>query len=198
MQETWKPVEGHESYEVSDLGRVRSFKGLGPKPARLTEPKAIQPASHTGGYLQLIVSDRGVKCRWYLHRLVLETFLGPIPEGMDVCHNNGIRTDNRLSNLRWATRKENLADTHKHGTHQYGEAHGRHKLSDADVSDIQASFGLVSAVEVADIYGVHRNHVWSIWRGAKRAYATPKRLIPSLSQQKASRAAGSLIDRTLG
>src|SRR5262249_16947286 len=42
--------------------------------------------------------------------LVLVVFIGPRPEGMEVCHENGIRTDNRLANLRWGTRKSNHLD----------------------------------------------------------------------------------------
>lgn len=42
-----------------------------------------------------------------IHQIVLEAFCGPCPDGMEVLHGNGIRTDNRLSNLRYGTRSEN-------------------------------------------------------------------------------------------
>ena len=53
----------------------------------------------------------------YIHRLVLEAFVGPCPEGMETCHNNGVRTDNRLENLRWDTSSANNDDIVKHGRH---------------------------------------------------------------------------------
>jgi hypothetical protein len=44
---------------------------------------------------------------FYVHILVLEAFVSPRPPGMETCHRNGDRKDNRLSNLRWCTHKEN-------------------------------------------------------------------------------------------
>ena len=54
-----------------------------------------------------------------IHQIVLEAFCGPCPDGMEVLHGNGIRTDNRLSNLRYGTRSENNADSIRHGTHPH-------------------------------------------------------------------------------
>ena len=52
-----------------------------------------------------------------MHRLVLAAFVGPLPEGKEVCHNNGNPGDNRLENLRYGTKSENNLDRVKHGTH---------------------------------------------------------------------------------
>jgi hypothetical protein len=46
-------------------------------------------------------------------------FVGPAPEGMEGCHYNGDPTDNRLENLRWDTRKANVADAIRHGTFSF-------------------------------------------------------------------------------
>ena len=51
----------------------------------------------------------------YIHRLVLEAFVGPQPNGMECRHLNGARDDNRLSNLAWGTYAENNADRLRHG-----------------------------------------------------------------------------------
>lgn len=55
-----------------------------------------------------------------VHTLVLITFVGPKPEGMQCCHGNGIRFDCRLENLRWDTQAANEADKIIHGTHRKG------------------------------------------------------------------------------
>lgn len=51
-----------------------------------------------------------------VHRLILETFVGPRPDGMEACHYNGVRTDNRLENLRWDTPSNNQKDRLQYGT----------------------------------------------------------------------------------
>lgn len=53
-----------------------------------------------------------------VHRVVLETFVGLRPDGMECCHGNGVRSDNRLENLRWDTHEANEADKVRHGTRQ--------------------------------------------------------------------------------
>ncbi len=53
----------------------------------------------------------------FAHRAVLLAFVGPCPEGMEACHNNGDPLDNRVENLRWDTRSNNTLDKVAHGTH---------------------------------------------------------------------------------
>ena len=104
--EIWLPAVGWEgSYQVSSMGRVRS----------LISGKILRPGRASSHYLT--VSLRG-KTRT-VHRLVIESFTGPCPEGMECCHVNGDRLDNRACNLRWDTRTENNRDLLRHGTHHY-------------------------------------------------------------------------------
>lgn len=51
---------------------------------------------------------------YYVHDMVLAAFVGPKPAGLEVCHWNGIRGDNRLDNLRYDTRKANAQDRERH------------------------------------------------------------------------------------
>lgn len=73
--------------------------------------------------------------------LVLEAFVGPRPEGMFACHNNGDKTDDRLENLRWDTPRNNNLDAIKHGTGKNyahkGEDNGMAKLTQEQVLEIQ-------------------------------------------------------------
>jgi hypothetical protein len=52
-----------------------------------------------------------------VHRLVLDAFVGPCPDGMECRHLNGVKADCRLSNLAWGTRKENIEDRVRHANH---------------------------------------------------------------------------------
>ncbi|QWY84286.1 HNH endonuclease [Gordonia phage Jalammah] len=69
------------------------------------------------GHLKTSLRKNGDSRVSLIHRLVMGAFVGPCPEGMEVCHRNGIGTDNRLSNLRYGTRSENAIDQVCHGVH---------------------------------------------------------------------------------
>ncbi len=104
--ERWKPVVGFECFDVSDLGRVRSPSG-----------RILTARIGTGGYPMVTLNINGRKGTRRVHRLVLESFIGPAPEGTFGCHADGSPENNRLSNLRWDTQANNLRDVVSHGRH---------------------------------------------------------------------------------
>lgn len=109
-EETWKPVVGFPGYEVSDYGRVRSWLNTGGYGHR-AEPKIRKVTAHkNGGHLWLALRSGGKYQYRFVHRLVLEAFVGPCPTGQEGCHRDDDPTNNHLSNLRWDTRPGNLAD----------------------------------------------------------------------------------------
>lgn len=136
--ENWKPIKGYEGlYEVSSLGRVRSLDRLNSRghsiAGRVLSPGPCGPDL---AYRMVRLSKGGVARACAVHRLVLETFRGPCPEGMEACHGNGNGADNRLENLRWDTSKRNKADKRAHGTVPVGERHHNAKLTELDVRRI--------------------------------------------------------------
>lgn len=105
--ERWLPVVGNPKYEISDLGRVRSLIGT---------PKLKNPTRDRGGYLRVNLSYEGGDRKLRLvHHLVLEAFVGPRPEGQETRHLNGDRTKNKLTNICWGTKEEQMADRKLHG-----------------------------------------------------------------------------------
>ena len=154
MQEVWKAVPGYEGrYEVSDLGRVRSLdravicmgeiKG---SYVSLRKGRVLRPGPSNYGHLSVVLG-RG-KTRM-VHELVLRAFVGDPPDKHECCHNNGVSTDNRLSNLRWGTRSENNVDAVKHGT--------RGKLTAGQVVQIRIRLKTCrhgEQTEIAKEYGV--------------------------------------------
>jgi len=80
----------------------------------------------------------------FVHRLVLEAFVGPCPPGMVACHRNDDASDNRLENLRWDTHKGNAADAVRNGRYRIGPAHHA----------VRATESLVKAIRRADRIGV--------------------------------------------
>lgn len=106
-QEIWKPIPGYPDYEVSDWGRVRSYKGLG-------RPRILKPFINKEGYTIFSLSSPGQPKSIGLHRLLMMAFVGPCPEGQEVCHNDGNPANNRLDNLRYDTHAENKRDAVLH------------------------------------------------------------------------------------
>jgi len=94
--ERWNWIDGYDNYEVSSLGRVRSRRFLKP--------------TNNNGYPAVNLSRNGAQKMYFVHVLVAEAFHGPRPEGMDCCHLNGDKTDNRVENLQWNTRSKNIKD----------------------------------------------------------------------------------------
>ena len=120
-QEQWRQVPGFEgSYEVSDAGQVRSLDRqvvTRTGGTRNIQGKTLSPAKTSRGYVTVgLFKDGQVTVRG-VHRIVLEAFVGPCPEGMEACHGNDIGTDNRLENLRWGTHLENVRDIAKNNGH---------------------------------------------------------------------------------
>lgn len=117
MDERWLAIPGYEGiYEVSDAGRVRGLNRITPS-GRRWRGRLMKSATDRRGYPSVMLFDTKFK-RFSVHCLVLAAFVGPRPIGMEGCHNNGVRTDNRVGNLRWDTRRNNHLDKQRHGTHK--------------------------------------------------------------------------------
>lgn len=105
ITEEWRPLAGYNGkYEVSSLGVVRSYY-TNPCTKRTTLI-TLKPGANKSGHLFLYLG-RGNK--QYVHRLVLETFIGPCPPGLECLHADDVPSHNWKNNLSWGTRKENVA-----------------------------------------------------------------------------------------
>lgn len=178
--EIWKPVVGFEgSYEVSDLGRVRSVSRRiplksrwGTVTSREVPARMMKLVSNTkrGGRVFLVLHLNGKQHMRIVSNLVAAAFIGPRPPGQQVCHNNGVAHDDRLQNLRYDTPKGNMADCVAHGTRRFGENHPHAKLTAKDVSDIRArAAGREPHAALAEEYGVHTNYISLVVTGKRWA-----------------------------
>ena len=108
--EIWKDIPNYEGfYQASNMGRIKSLerfrKGkndcLVPLKEKILKPKI------TRGYYQIVLCKNSTQKKYYIHRLVYETFNGAIPEGYEINHLDERPINNRLSNLNLVTHKEN-------------------------------------------------------------------------------------------
>lgn len=142
MPEEWRDIAGFEGrYQVSNTGLVRGLDryvenngGQQFVRGQILKQHALR-RGHCTVYLRggIRANDR----RALVHRLVLESFVGPCPEGWECCHNDGDPTNNRLENLRWDTRSNNGHDRVRHGNHLYAnKTHcpQGHEYTEANIS----------------------------------------------------------------
>lgn len=161
-EEVWLPVpleQYADIYEVSDLGRVRRSKDSTIK--KFSVGYALKPRVNVSGHRRVALQP-GFK-NMMVHRLVLGAFVGPCPEGMEGCHNDGDPSNNALSNLRWDTRSANQLDRTDGWKNHRGEKNGRARLTAEDVRKIRADPRKAEAV--APEYGVHSSTIRNARRG---------------------------------
>ncbi|MDB5352697.1 MAG: hypothetical protein JWN86_3944 [Planctomycetota bacterium] len=141
MSDQFRPIAGFPGYRVNRKGVVQSRRGPGCRSGTTENWVSLKPIPRSRGYMTVNLSCCGRKSIRYVHRLVLESFVGACPEGMVGCHNDGDRTNNRVANLRWDTPTANEADKLRHGTRRVGSATACSKLSEVDVLEIRRRKG---------------------------------------------------------
>lgn len=161
-----RPIPWAPGYRISSDGRVWSCLKVASSTKRMTsEWHEVQGWVSRYGYKRVAVCAAGKPKKCLVHALVLEAFVGPKPEGMECCHANGVRTDNRLENLRWDTRKGNMQDAVRHGTTHKGERSPVAKLTADQVREIRRlADGNVPHRAIAERFGVHYETVSCIKR----------------------------------
>ena len=112
--EIWKDLPRAPTlYQVSSLG---NFKAKAKRDAKgaMRDERDLTLAKNEDGYLNCSLFIGGKQSKSFVHRLVYEAFHGPIPNGFEINHKNGIRSDNRPENLEALTHAENVRYSKEH------------------------------------------------------------------------------------
>ncbi len=140
LEVEYRNIEGFPRYQAGSDGTIRSNYTTGRYARNKIGPwQILKPSLSNNGYLALVLYRDNKRFSRTCHRVILETFVGKAPPGMECRHLNGIRTDNRLENLTWGTRRENVTDRIHHGKRCGcpGESHPCSKLKNEDVIEIR-------------------------------------------------------------
>lgn len=164
--EQWKDIPGYEGlYQVSDQGNVKSLSYR-----RSGKPKLLHLNLLPSGYLLVGLCKQNKLKMHYVHRLIALAFYGP--STLTVNHIDGIKTNNRLSNLEYLTVLENIEHGHRIGlcsNQVKGEGCGNAKLTETNVQEIRSrraageslkSLGKSFEVDVSVISLVSRRLAW--------------------------------------
>jgi len=163
MIEEWKAVPDFEGlYEVSSCGRVRGLK----------RGKILIPTPDQRGRVCVFLCRNCKKYTFRISVLVARAFIGPKPEKMGVCHNDGNHSNNHVSNLRYGTQKDNMDDRERHGNTSRGVGHPTAKLNPDKVRKIRELRGVKNTRELAEMFGVRKQSIDAIYNGISWRHVT--------------------------
>jgi len=158
-REIWRPIPGFPGYEVSDLGRVKSLKRK--------SPRILRPATYRNRHGVMLRTNGESKFILVSH-LVSSAFIGPCPDGMQVCHNDSDSLNDKANNLRYDTQLGNLKDASLldawHGTNA--------KFTNAIAKEMRDNFSNHSQIKTwAKKYCVSESAIYCILTGRTFKYA---------------------------
>lgn len=166
MKNKWLVVPGNTNYMVNNIGEIRSkplIKTIGNN-RYLKVGCLIKPRFSNSGYAYI---NLGKSKREYVHRIVALAFIDNPKKKRTVNHINGIKTDNRVDNLEWATHGENHKHAYDNGLHpkRMGIKSYKAKLDELQVRTIRACTPQVRQFQLAKYFNVDSGTINSIVAG---------------------------------
>lgn len=162
MREEWRGVFGFPLYRVSSRGRVLSLQ--------YGKEKILKTPPMRNGYPQVWLCMGGPKKKFYLHRLIWETFHGPVHNGLEINHKDGNKANAHINNLELVTTKGNARHARAMGLLRIGEQIAWAKLKRKEVFKIKKLYAsgeytqkvLAQNFDVSQtlISAIVRNKIW--------------------------------------
>lgn len=158
-------IKGYPNYYVTDAGDIysRNYKNTG-------RIKKMKNRINTNGYYQVPIANANGRIDIIVHRAVAEAFI-PNPDNKpEVNHINGIKTDNRVENLEWVTRSENMSHRYKtlkyKGTFagRFGKDNPNSKLVQ-QIKDGKVIAEFYGTYEAERLTGIDAHHIRNVCNG---------------------------------
>lgn len=160
------PVVGYPNYMITEDGEVFN---INPVPRWRNKKDAIHQKRSNCGYFTVELSRDNIRKRLTIHRLVYQSYVGPIPNGKEVRHLDGDSANNNVSNLDIGTHKENTEDAIKHGKiyRTSGEKNRHSKMTNAQIKEVRKRWakGDITKTELAKDYPIGRAQLGRVLRG---------------------------------
>lgn len=158
--EKWETIPGFSLYQASTMGRLKTFNWKNQGKERI-----MKPALDGCGYLRtMLLSDNGKFETIKVHRIILKTFVGdPLYKDFECNHKNGIRSDNRLTNLEWVSRSYNQIHSFRvlGRERKFGSKNAMATLTEEQVIEIRKNYVYgkkskkgITKKQIAEKYGV--------------------------------------------
>jgi len=157
--EKWLPIEGFPGYQISSLGRIKSFR-------KLKHGKILKTWKSPRGYVNVLLYQKAERKPSLVHRLIGKAFIPNPHNKPQINHINAIKDDNRVENLEWVTASENV----QHGYNErltaraFGNRNGNSKLTETQVRKIKQLRGLTQE-RIAKMFNTSQTNVGRILRG---------------------------------
>jgi len=173
MKEEWRPVVHYDGlfydiYEISDCGRLKNVR----EENATFVGKILSPKTDRGGYTVFCLCHKNQRKYPTAHQLVATSFIGPYPDGMEVNHIDGDKSNNHRDNLEYVTKSDNLKHSFRTDLRSLRGNNSTHNiLVEKDIPEIrmllnegdlsEREIGLMYGVKRSTIHNIRTKHSWS-------------------------------------
>lgn len=168
--EEWKPCLGYENfYEASNLGSIRSLR----------KNKNLKPTINKYGYCKVSLTGDNSYKTVNVHRIIAQTFIPNPNNKPQVNHIDGDKSNNRVDNLEWTTREENMKHAHLNGLMKLPKGINHHYFNIK--SDLHPRAKALINIETKEIYGCIKDcaKVLDIKESTLRGWLSDPRINPT-------------------
>lgn len=156
MKEIWKDIPDFAGYQISNLGRIKSF-------LRYKNGKILKPQIGTTGYYSIVFRANMTSIRIHIHRLVGLIFIDKLPNTYQINHKDGNKLNNNSKNLEWVTDSGNRYHAYEHQLRKCFDQQDVFQILFLRKQNIKVT-------KIAKIFNVHKTTIYRLLKGTTYPY----------------------------